>query len=604
MQERAPYTITQAQRHDPSSACRDTLDRVELIKRGLVEGGASPALVATFDVVAVLDIGPDGCYAPLADLAGLSGLDEVDVQQALDELLERGILFRGRAPRRGLRVTRLRAVTDHGWRPRYGGRVAIPGALLDAPVPDQTIRVFARVAELDNGPRGCFETVESMAAALGVSRQDVSAAIALLVRRKFIRRAQTDREGLKVVPFSFSRDGDEGYALVTERQCLDLTSARHYRAWCLVWRDHERRRPVTVAGVRRSLFNVGTSKGRDRNKPVPVHTATASRILDDLDASGWIVRTFRPGKATETIPQVAGQTLLRGALVERRAERVERRRGATITALPLDPERERLLAGAVAEMAEQAQAIAEAEQDEADQRALGYFLVLDEAGIPGYGMVLAERDEAVAEHEVTAGQMSLLDLDRDPVDVHQGAEHVVHNPPQQCDAPTGVDPVDPPQRYDEDPPQRCDATPRNGAPHKELLLRSSSDCESRSFEEPVTVAEAVTRLQVVSGQDHLFRGDEEDRRPGAAPSPAKDQDRGDEVAASVADDLARVRALRSTQRPGVVFAGPARPAAPRRSAASRLEPSSSGRESGLAQIRRRSAGILSPAGDLPPDRPA
>lgn len=501
-----------AQQRDYPADALDTPAYIQEISAGLSHLGLGNVPRLIFERVAVLDSGPDGCYATVSQLAADTGVSEDDTMAALLNLQAHKVLYRSRRGKRGLKVThaRERDPDSPSWRPRIGARVALPGRVLDAPVPDQVIRVLGRIAELDLGPAGCYAKVTTLAADLGITVQSVHTGIRILLLARIIYRADHPKNGLKVTPFAFTAERG-GYALVAPAGATSMTSARHYRAWAVVWRDHALGRETTSKSLASSLINTGSSDENPK-PPRPVSAWTATQVLDDLEAGGWLVRIFRSGKTTLIEPQMWGEPIVRGALVEaRKARRAARKPGPAAPELPA--EQIELLGALVDEMNAVA-ASEEIEQPEEGQLSL---------------FALGQADPA---RQIAGKRAALASARarRNPAERSQTGQQedlgVIHNPPQPEKASQAEDPSDPPQPVEANPPQPDAQTPHNQTPYKREGF-------NKVGMEDLDDAPVVTDLHLVSEEKQFF-ADENDQaeteaspvRPAPSTAPAFRRGRG------------------------------------------------------------------------------
>jgi hypothetical protein len=191
---------------------------------------------------------------------------------------------------------------------RIGSRIVIPSSLIDAPTSDMAVRLYGWIAYRDQGERGCFEAMVSIARRLGVSRSTIHRARDELLGRWIYRlptgalKARTRRPGdtYALVPVTaIGHPGDDAPGV------SPIATARLLRAYAYAARAHALGDEVTDAGLAAVLRNKGTSDGNDRAAARPCHPDTAGRALAALVEAGWLTATHRPGQATLYQPQFA-----------------------------------------------------------------------------------------------------------------------------------------------------------------------------------------------------------------------------------------------------------------------------------------------------------
>lgn len=291
-----------------------------MISRGLFSAGMPDHVIQVFQYVAKLDATPKGCYASARQIGAALGLTSTKAQQALHELASLGALI----PGRGRQAARWRVspaggdlvVLRAGWTHLRGTKIAYPGKLLDARIPDQAVRVYAHVAEWDRTPEGCFRKDSTMAQALALHVDTVNELLAVLQNMGILRRSPVGRKGWKIAPFHFdARDG--GYALAPHG-IENSMPARHLRAWLVVAR-HLRltTTSATASDVQACLVNMD----RGGKGPGPVSRDTTLRTLRDLVDTSWLTQTYAPGEGYAFQPHMFGSAIEAGTLTATRKAR-------------------------------------------------------------------------------------------------------------------------------------------------------------------------------------------------------------------------------------------------------------------------------------------
>lgn len=357
------------------------------------------------------------------------------------------------------------------WRPRLGSRIVVPGRLLDGSISDQSVRVFAGVAELDYTADGCYMAITNLAARLGVDRGTVHRCLTELAASGFIYRSRTrdGRDSWKIRPFAMSPQAG-GYALIWPTAVKRIVSARHFRAYALCVREHDRPhgRPITAALVAASLVNLGPSDGRGRRQPKPVSSDTAQRTLNDLAEARWLVadRENRSGLPVLYTPQASGfHDVTRDfRSAERRAERAaaESRHLAQLAAQ--EPAQQ---------PAEERADETGAERDAQSAPDEGTREGADQRGGDASGDIHSPSPASAA----PGGPGASLDPmnEEDPQVTAVSPPDDIHSPPQPEHTVTGQSSDHPAQRCDNPSPQPCDDTLRNRDALEGLARRASPE---------------------------------------------------------------------------------------------------------------------------------
>ena len=187
-----------------------------------------------------------------------------------------------------------------GVRSRGGQRVSVPWRLVvGAQYADAALSTYVKVAALAQRPKGCEARVETIAEYLGVSKSaaerglrqlsrpdDVDQVTEVITTRRTYRGGRGQSAHRIVRPL---RDG-EAYVWLPVRAAEALTP-RQLRAYAILTYAETRRIPLTAAELAEMLHHhSGASAGQH------VDERTARRLMDDLDASGWITLDRRAGR--------------------------------------------------------------------------------------------------------------------------------------------------------------------------------------------------------------------------------------------------------------------------------------------------------------------
>lgn len=186
-----------------------------------------------------------------------------------------------------------------GVRPRGGQRVLVPWRLVvGAQYPDVALSTYVKVSALAQRAEGCTARVERIAEYLGTSKSSVERGLRTLRRPDpvdgiievpTVRRTMPGGTGESALRTVRALDRGEDFVWLPVRAAEALTP-RQLRAYAILAYAEARKIPLSVGDLAEMLHHQSGARAGEH-----LDERTARRLVDDLDASGWITIGRREG---------------------------------------------------------------------------------------------------------------------------------------------------------------------------------------------------------------------------------------------------------------------------------------------------------------------